>query len=128
MEDLAPEEAMGQPDRPELEAERGECLPVLPHEDLGAPTSDEPLLEDGHRLQHTEMDEPRLLDAADDVHVDARLAPGSIDEQLCVLGLAHRARGDGVDLGVADLGDLPEALERLDAAVDRHGVERATTR
>jgi hypothetical protein len=76
---------------------------------------------DRHRLQHAEVDQPGLLEAGDDLDVDADL-PGPLDERAPVLGLAHGGCGDGPHLRAVDGGDLAEPVQGLDAAL--HGRRR----
>ena len=49
------------------------------------------------------MDEAGLLDAGDDLDLDVGLVAGPADEVLGVLGLAHRARGDGARSGADEM-------------------------
>ena len=74
---------------------------LLADQHLGRAAADvdqhQPAVEHRHGLQHAEVDEARLLDAGDDLDLDVGLAPGAADEDVVVLGLAHRAGGDGAD-------------------------------
>jgi hypothetical protein len=78
------------------------------------------------RVAHRHEHQPRLLDAFDDVELDARLALGALDEQVGVLRLAHGAGGHGavaVDAGL--LHHVAEGLERVDGLERRGGREPA---
>ena len=81
----AGEEAVGQAHGAELEAARGERLAPLADEHLGRAAADvdeqHALVEHRHRLQHAEVDQPRLLGAGDDLDLDARLVAGPVEER-----------------------------------------------
>jgi hypothetical protein len=98
----------------------------LPDDELGASATDvdgEVLaVEHGHRLQDAEVDEPCFFDAGDDLDLDARFVPRAPQEVLAVRCLAYGAGCDGDDARVVAVGDLAEAPERLDAAIDRGGI------
>ena len=76
----AGEEAVGEPDGAELEAAGGERLALLADQQLGRAAADvdeqQPAVEHRHGLQHAEVDQPGLLDARDDLDLDAGLARG----------------------------------------------------
>jgi hypothetical protein len=119
---LVAEEALGEADGAELEAARLEHATGPAENELGAAAADvdqhDLLIEDGHRLQHTQVDEPGLLDPGDHLDLDAGLRPGALEEDVAVLRFAHGTRRDRVHSGAGDLRHLAEALQRLDAAVD----------
>ena len=120
----AREEAVGQPDGTELEAAGGEHLAPLADQDLGRPAADvdeqRPLLEHRHRLEDTEVDQPRLLEPRDHLDLDLRLLAGAADEDVGVGGLAGGAGGDRPegDDPVA-LGDPSHALQAGDRPIHR---------
>ena len=75
------------------------------------------------------MDEAGLLDAGDDLDLDAGLVAGPVEELLGVLGLAHRAGGHGADVGVVRPSAMrAQALEGGDAPVDGVGGRAASCR
>ena len=70
------EEAVGEPDGPELEAAADLGVSGLGQDELGTAAADVddqmlPVV-DGDRLQDSEMDQARFLGAADHLHIDAR--------------------------------------------------------
>ena len=124
---LTGEEAVGQPDRSQLEAAGGEHLSPLADQDLGRAAADvaqeQPAVEHRHGLQHAEVDEAGLLHAGDDLDLDARLLPRRGDELGVVLRLPDRARGDRPDRSAVDVGDLLHAAQRLHAPGDGVGLQ-----
>ena len=74
----AREEAVGEADGADLQAARRDRLAALADEQLGRPAADvdeqQPAVEHRDRLEHAEVDQPGLLDAGDDLDVDAGLA------------------------------------------------------
>src|SRR5262245_42769166 len=77
------EVAPRRPDGAELEASGGEDVPPGADDQLGGPAADVAhdhlAVEHGHGLEHAEEDQPRLLEAGDDLDLDAHL-PGPLDE------------------------------------------------
>ncbi len=71
---------------------------------------------------HGREDQSGLLEAADDVDLDAGLGLDAVDELAAVRGGAERARGLGEDLGRAErVGELLEAPHRGDRAIGGRG-------
>ena len=72
----AGEEPVGQSHGAELEAAGRQRLAALADEHLGRAAADvdedQPLVEGRHRLQHAEVDQPRLLEPGDHLDVDLR--------------------------------------------------------
>ena len=112
---------------PSFKLRDSEHLTALADEELGGSSSDvdehEAAIEHRHGLQHAEMDEARLLDAGDDLYVDARLLPGASDEVVVVLRLPHRARRDRSDRRGFGFRDATHVREGSDAPVDGVGGE-----
>jgi len=108
------EEAPGEADGPQLEAAHRQGLTSLADEHLGAASADvdeqQPPIEDGDRLQDTELDEAGFLHPGDDLDLDPGLVAGPVDEHLGVLGLTHRAGGHRRDRGGGFDGHLGEAV------------------
>jgi hypothetical protein len=127
LEGLVAQEALGEPDRAQLEAARLERLAVLPDHELRAPTTDvdEEVapVEHRHGLQHPEVDETRLLCAGDDLHPHPRVLASATDELVPVLRLADGAGCDREHIGSRAVRDLAEAGERLDPPLDGLGRE-----
>jgi hypothetical protein len=123
MDPLAVEEAAGEADVAQLERSGRQHLAPETDEQLRAAAPDvaqqQAAVEDRHGLEHPEVDEPRLLDARDDVDVDPGLRPGPVDEHVTIVRLAHRRRGHGGDRRVVDRGHLAEPVEGLDGPVHR---------
>ena len=84
--------------------------------------SSEPLVEHRHRLQHAEVDEPGLLDAGDDLDLDAGLVAGPArGTRRGSPPRAPRSVATARIVGAVAVGDPAEAVERGDAAVDGVG-------
>ncbi len=124
---VASEEAGTHADGAQLQAAGREHLTAFADEELGGSSSDvdehEAAVEHRHGLQHAEMDEARLLDAGDDLDVDARLVVGASDEVVVVLRLPHRARRDRSDRRRFGFRDATHVREGSDAPVDGVGGE-----
>ena len=122
---LLGEEALAHPDGADLEAAGVEHLAAEADDELGRAAADvddeDALVEHRNRLEDTEVDEARLLDARDHLDAHPRFLAGALEEFGAVVGLTHRARGDGVHLCIRGVGDPPEAGEGGDTAVDRLG-------
>ena len=122
---LLGEEPLGEPDGADLEAAGGQHVAPRPDDELGAAAADVDdehlLVEDRHRLQHPEVDQPGLLDAGDHLDADVGLGQRRLQEVVPVLGLPHGAGGHGVDLGAEAVGDAAEPAEGGDAPLDGVG-------
>jgi hypothetical protein len=120
------EVAAAEPDRAQLEAAGSQDLAPGAHDQLGRAAADvahEHLpVEHRHGLEHAEVDEPRLLEAGDDLDVDA-LGPGPVDEGRPVGRLPHGRGGHRPHGRPVDGGDLFEPDQRLDAPVHGRGGE-----
>jgi hypothetical protein len=127
-----------QPDHPQLQRRRVVQLLGVGEDHLERAASQvdlgEALLAEIDRAARAQVDEPRLLVAADDADVDARLVARRAHELAAVLGLAHSAGGDGGQrVDVVAIGDAaerpqrvqpaPEHLRRDDAVVERRVAE-----
>ena len=111
---------------PSLRLRASSISPPRPSDELGRAAADvddeDPLVEDGHRLEHTEVDEAGLLDAGDhlDVHPGFVAGPlrgtrrGSSASRTALVATAWTSASGGV-------GDPAEAGEGGDAAVDGLG-------
>ena len=78
------------------------------------------------RAARAQIDEPRLLVAADDANVDACLVARRAHELAAVLRLAHgagRDRHQRVD--VVPVGDAPQRAQRIQAAAEHLGRDDA---
>ncbi len=78
----------------------------------------------GHRALHGHEHQPGLLDALDDVELDARLALRALHQQVGVVGLAHRAGGHrAVALHAVRAHHVAKAPQRVDGLGQRRGGE-----
>ena len=121
----AREEAVRQADRADLEAACRERLAALAEQQLRRSAADvdeeDPPVEDGHRLEHAEVDQAGLLGAGDDLDVDARLGAGAVEEGLGVDRFTYGARGHGAQRGVVAVDDAAHPAQAGDAPVDGLG-------
>ena len=126
MQALAGKEAVGEPNRAQLEAPGGEDLASLTDQDLGRAAADvaqeQAAVEDRYRLKDAQVDQPGLLDARDDLDLDSGLSRRR-HELGVVRGLAHCAGGHGPNGSTVDVGDLLHAAQRLHAAGDGVGLQ-----
>ena len=65
--------------------------------------------------------EPRLVSGAEDLHVDALVAPEPVEQALAVLGVPHGRRRDGDDARTSTIRKVPseEAVHGPQCRVDR---------
>ena len=124
----AREEAVGQAHGADLEAARGQRLAAFADEQLRRSAADvdeqQPPVEHRHRLQDTEMDQPRLLDPGDHLDAHARFRRRPLDELAGVGRLADRARRDGAGDRVEPVGDALHPRQAGQPALQRVGREQ----
>jgi len=99
METLGDEEAIGEPDGPQLEAHRGKGIATLADQQLRGAATDvaqqqAPVIQ-LKCLQDAEVDEASLLHAGDHLDLNSRVLECPLQQILAVLGLAHCAGGHG---------------------------------
>ncbi len=123
-------EALGQADDAQLQRRRVVELLRVGEDDLQRAAAEieqrHPPLAQVQRTARPQVDEPRLLVAADDADVDARLVAGGAHELTAVLRLANgagRDRHQRVDL--VPIGDAPQRLQRVQAAPEHLGRDDA---
>ena len=106
-----------QADRPDGERDRPDAPSLVEVGELGRAAADvdeeRALVREPEPANDRELDEPRFLDALDDLELDARLAPRALDERGAVRRLADRARRRGsIDVDLGPVHRLAELAER----------------
>ena len=124
---IAPEEAVGEAERAELEADGGEQLAPLADHELGAAAADVAHQRRAARRSAAPGSTPRWMRRASSTpETISTSMPASaldpVEEVAVVLGLAHRAGRDRPHRRVEAVGDPPATGQRGDAPLDGVGL------
>jgi hypothetical protein len=116
-------EALRHPYRADLEAVGVADPPPLTNQEFRASAADieesDPIVENRERLQHAEIDQARLLEAGDNLHLDPGLLPNPKDELITVGSLTHGACGHRPDRRMGARRHQREELHCLHATAYR---------
>ncbi len=121
---------LADPDDPQLQRRRRVALLRVGEDHLDRAAAQ---IEQGHaplaQIQAAagaQVDQARLLVAANDADLDADLVAHGAHELAAVLGLAHRAGGDGDQgVGLVAVGDAAQGAQRRQAALEDLGRDDA---
>ena len=116
MKSFSAEEPARQPNCAKFQTSGNESLSLLTYEDLGTAATNinhyKTLVVYRHRLENSNVDEPRLFHAGNDVDNNPCFIERPFDENGSILSFPNRARRYGHDIGVVNGSDLDQTSKR----------------